>query len=520
MFEDLQQPRLRQEWRRLKGWLIQLQRFIPNGVEFQSSLQTVESTGHGWQQFLDLMKQHLFTVVLAPTPCTVFQLVVDASSTGWGGILVLQGKKIVACASGVWPTRVSHWKSNDFEAEALVKSLSAFKGWLFGSSITIYSDNLSTVSFSTVENHSMFVRRRLEMLSQYCLDYKFLPGSSNLIADLLSRQKQLLITRSPPTPRVFSLTPRPFTAQAWQQVHHGHVSVRTAVHRARLLGYHVSFSLLDRLGRACSICRRFTPLTRTSAYSGIPTPLSPGEALSLDYMGPIVCGSQRKFILVVICRLTKLLQAFVVPDSTGRTTRRCLQMWFSKYRIPHVICWDNARAFTEIGLQTWLGHMSVRRVCIPPYDHRANGVVERSNRTLIERIRRLSYGHQGPWIDVVQDAITSYNTSYHTTIGMMPVECWHGGQRKWQLAHNKINQFRTMLNKHRHSKIKTFFINQKVMVYRIREREQNQHKFAPLWDEGVIKKRVSNHLWEVVIGHHSRVYHMDLLRSIVTHAHV
>ena len=52
------------------------------------------------------------------------------------------------------------------------------------------------------------------------------------------------------------------------------------------------------------------------------------------------------------------------------------------------------------------------------------GLVERYNRTLEDRIRKITYAEGGSWVDHVSRAEKSINEAVHNTTGFSPKELW------------------------------------------------------------------------------------------------
>ena len=121
-------------------------------------------------------------------------LYTDASNAGWGAhVAELR-------AQGLWSQQEKSWHINSLELEALWKGLQVFKARLKQSHVVAMTDNTTVVA--QIKNQGGTVSRQLtrqttELLTwaqdqQITLTARHIPGHLNVIADSLSRDKQLL----------------------------------------------------------------------------------------------------------------------------------------------------------------------------------------------------------------------------------------------------------------------------------------------------------------------------------------
>lgn len=122
----------------------------------------------------------------------VIQIATDASSSGFGGIIVGTD----AQTQGFWPNYISRKCSNYREIMAVYMTLLSFKEIIRGHTIQILSDNITTVSYLAcmggpskqisdiaTDIWSFAVKHNISISSKY------LPGIQNEAADRLSRLK-------------------------------------------------------------------------------------------------------------------------------------------------------------------------------------------------------------------------------------------------------------------------------------------------------------------------------------------
>ena len=119
----------------------------------------------------------------------------DASSSGWGAHLLDQN------VSGVWSAQEKLLHINLLEMKALFLGLQAFQEDVAGHHVTAMCDNSTVVAYVNKQggtvSRSVFVDQPpSEMDGEFDvhLDARYLPGESNVLADVLSRRGQVVGT--------------------------------------------------------------------------------------------------------------------------------------------------------------------------------------------------------------------------------------------------------------------------------------------------------------------------------------
>ena len=140
------------------------------------------------------MKDHLLMGVRFGAPAPDLHLYSDASSSGWGTYLLDQN------VSGVWSDQEKLLHINLLEMKALF--LQDFQEHVAGHHVTAMCDNSMVVAY--VNKQGGMVSRSLCLLTSRLLrwtesfdvhlDERYLPGESNVLADVLSRRGQVVGT--------------------------------------------------------------------------------------------------------------------------------------------------------------------------------------------------------------------------------------------------------------------------------------------------------------------------------------
>ena len=143
-----------------------------------------------------MVKDHLLMGVRFGAPAPDLHLYSDASSSGWGAHLLDQN------VSGVWSAQEKLLHINLLEMKALFLGLQAFQEDVAGHHVTAMCDNSTVVAY--VNKQGGTVSRSLCLLTSRLLrwtesfdvhlDARYLPGESNVLADVLSRRGQVVGT--------------------------------------------------------------------------------------------------------------------------------------------------------------------------------------------------------------------------------------------------------------------------------------------------------------------------------------
>ena len=202
-----------QLWQVVLGHLALLERLVPHGRLRMRSLQwhlksqwSPESDPPSLLVALPeearrdlswwMVRDHLLVGVRFGTPAPDLHLYSDASSSGWGAHLLDQN------VSGVWSAQEKLLHINLLEMKALFLALQAFQEDVAGHHVTAMCDNSTVVAY--VNKQGGTVSRPLCLLTSRLLRWtesfdvhleaRYLPGESNVLADVLSRRGQVVGT--------------------------------------------------------------------------------------------------------------------------------------------------------------------------------------------------------------------------------------------------------------------------------------------------------------------------------------
>lgn len=250
---------------------------------------------------------------------------------------------------------------------------------------------------------------------ELCSQLRFLPGSSNVLPDFLSRHRELFgdARRKDKDEGVVGLDTRcrvGLSQPLWKDVHFGHVGLESMLARCAEWKLAVNRQWLYQKLDKCMHCLRFANVRITEQFEHLPPVTEPGERLRCDLIGPI----DRLYICRIVDHLTRLMQAEVLPRATTNLVIQCLDHWLSSKRQVGSLLLDNASYFIGNKLKAWAKEHAIKLLYIPNYQHRAGGLVERANRNLLERIHGMKDSQPRlPWTHFVSKAAEACNLMWN-----------------------------------------------------------------------------------------------------------
>ena len=147
----------------------------------------------------------------------------------------------------------------------------------------------------------------------------------------------------------------------------------------------------------------------------------PFSSVVQDLVGPLnMEDGTQKYILTVICRLTRFVEATILRDKSAESVAYgLLEALFARHGFPNVLLSDNGREFDNEVMRTLEQKFSIKRVFTAAYNPQSSGLIEAFNKTLGKNLRLLSnkYNDWHLWVTMATHA---YNTAIHSTTGKTP----------------------------------------------------------------------------------------------------
>ncbi|GJU33239.1 reverse transcriptase domain-containing protein [Tanacetum coccineum] len=148
--------------------------------------------GEEQESAFQLLKQKLCEapILALPEGNDDFVIYCDASLQGLG-VVLMQREKVITYASRQLKPHKENYTTHDLELGAVVFALKIWRHYLYGTKCTVFTDHKSLQHILRQKELNMRQRRWLELLADYDCEICYHPGKSNVVADALSRKKQI-----------------------------------------------------------------------------------------------------------------------------------------------------------------------------------------------------------------------------------------------------------------------------------------------------------------------------------------
>ena len=184
---------------------------------------------------------------------------------------------------------------------------------------------------------------------------------------------------------------------------------------------------VDSFIRGCAVCQKLKKRRQSVVIDRHTLSGSPFSELSIDMLKlpqPDVRGN--KYCVVIIDNFSHWVSLTAVANKSALDAARALVQFVGNFGAPLRLRSDGGKEFVNGVIAGVNRMMGVSPVIIQPYTPTANGIVERSNRAILERVRemcmceRLVTHTAHRWGDLLPMVQRSMNASFHSAIGTSP----------------------------------------------------------------------------------------------------
>ena len=181
-------------------------------------------------------------------------------------------------------------------------------------------------------------------------------------------------------------------------------------------------SMVERHCKRCLGCQAVTPITTIPPVKTTTMPTKPWRDLAVDLMGPLPTGES---LLVTVDYYSRWIEVDVVRNTTSSAIIRCLENHFTRHGIPETLRTDNGSNLVSHEMEEFLDELGIKHKKTIPLWPRANGEVERQNKSLLKAMcAAQAEGKQ--WQQELQKYLLAYRSTPHTTTGVSPAELLYG----------------------------------------------------------------------------------------------
>lgn len=149
----------------------------------------------------------------------------------------------------------------------------------------------------------------------------------------------------------------------------------------------------------------------------IPKITKPFYTLHADHLRPFVLSKNKNnHLLVIIDTYSKIVLKAIKSTKTSTTTK-AFKEYFSTFGLPTRLVTGRYSSFAGKKLKLFLENTGVKHIMNAIATPRANGQVERYNRTILDALTAMNYGREEPlWDEKVLDVQRGLNKTVNKGI--------------------------------------------------------------------------------------------------------
>lgn len=385
----------------------------------------------------------------APTTVTT-----DASGTAVGAVLSQnQGKEtVIEYASRALAADEKKLHSNVWECIAVHWAVTIkFRHYLFGKKFSLLTDNWTVACLTTNIRPSRRFTTMLMDLTEFEFTVQHNPGRQNVVADMLSRLSRLssrslssseqphthhlviddVLYRTDDATGVRTIVVSAKMRQAVRELVHdgaGHMDIARTLAKVRERYWWPDLSAaVARYVAACQIFQSSNrPVSKGVGKMGL-MPISdvPFTMIAIDHVS-MPATPTKKYLLNVIDFATRFIVPAAVSSTSTKDVLTHLQSVFLKFGCPDDCLCDHGSAFESHQFTQFMNLHGVRIHYSVAYRAASNGLVKRSNGTLVAVLRKLCTKDPSSWDKKFDEAAFAVNCTYSASTRFSPFELLFG----------------------------------------------------------------------------------------------
>jgi hypothetical protein len=421
-------------------------------------------------------------VLVLPDFKQPFVIECDASGRGIGAVL-MQNQRPIAFFSQVLKGRFLLMSTYEKELVALVAAVKKWRPYVLGHPLTIKTDHQSLKYLLEQKIGTPMQQRWVSKLLGYDFLVEYKKGQENKVADALSRRNEEdepVITLSVISYSTLEwltdlkesylsdpvlkdlvrkvqeglLTNTKFVFQQGLLLykkrlyigeslkHHvlyfvhatplaGHAGYDKTIHKARKDFYWPGMKTnVKRFIRECDVCQRVKAenISPAGLLQPLPIPERPWSSISMDFIDGLPLSQGHGIIWVVVDRLTKYAHFLPLkhPYSADKLAQLFMSQLFKLHGMPQTIISDRDSTFTS---KFWSEIFRLQGVFLAfstAYHPQSDGQSEAVNKYLENYLRCMVGDKPKEWVEWLPLAQYCYNTSFHHSTRVTPVEAMFG----------------------------------------------------------------------------------------------
>lgn len=493
VLKEWPKPTTVSELRSFLGLASFFRKFVPGFAKIAAPMSDLFKSGASIDSW-GALQDKAFTQVkeaLTTPPCLIIfdhtkptVVRADASDHAIGATLLQdhgQGFQPVAFESRKLTPAERNYPVHERELLSIIHALIIWRHYLEGIRFTVITDHESLKYLMTQPHLSKRQARWMERLQNFDFEVQYKPGSSNVVADALSKYPELSTLTSSSaiqnpdlrTSIIRSLQNDPAYQAILEDIKNGsaqpdilisgdgmlydasqgHLRIKipddTDIQAKILHEYHdvptsAHFGVektLERVSRdyswprmretvetyvrGCDACQRHKSANQKppGLLHPLPIPEASWETITMDFIGPLPkTKTGYDSIVVFVDKLTKMVHYSPahIKDTAVDIAKIFIKDIFKLHGLPRTIISDRDTRFTGHFWRSVFRTLGTRLAMSTAFHPETDGQTERANRTLLENLRSFVSQHQDDWELHLPILEMAYNNSVNASTGHTP----------------------------------------------------------------------------------------------------
>src|SRR3989338_6584783 len=437
--EEWTRPTTKKQVQRYCGIINFFRRFIPNVSEKLYPIMSRREKKFAWNDEMETSFQQIKNDLLHsnaflnfPVKDVQIELATDASNVGIGATLFQRVKgeiRYLGFHSRVLRSNELNYSVPKKELLSIIYHMNYYKHYLAGNKFKLHTDSRSLAeAFNSLEKQngkSNIIAGWLATIANLNFEVYHIPGKLNTLPDLLSRVQSIQVN-SIGNSYVEQLLKEAHSIGHWgANAMYQYITVNYPQHGIKKL-MHECLSNCKR----CMVCQQVNHYRVGYAPLRKPKHCLPGEHIHIDLMEMKASQKGYSYVLMMIDKFSGFVwMKPLLTKSQNEVADEILKVFLS-YGFPKTIKSDNGKEFCNTTLAKVCKSAKVIHNVTIAYDHKANGRVERANRTaritIKKIVRDLEDFAPENWENSIAITMFAINCRFHSELKSTPFSLMFG----------------------------------------------------------------------------------------------
>jgi len=210
----------------------------------------------------------------------------------------------------------------------------------------------------------------------------------------------------------------------------GHLGITSTFNKIRKKYYWPSYhyDVIQHIQK-CILCQQTDKRKVENAQPNFPIPIADVfDRVGIDVVGPLPPTERgNKYVIVIVDHGTRWTEAFAVTNTTATTVADILySQIICRYGPPSVLLSDRGTNFLSKVIKHLCDLFSIEKVQTTAYHPQCNGLVERTNGSLMTLIRKICQDNPNNWDAHLPAALFAFRTTANATTKLSPFQLVYG----------------------------------------------------------------------------------------------